>query len=46
MVDGEAAGDEEADEASVRFALEAVPSVGVAFQLESAEIEVIALPFQ
>jgi len=46
MVDGEATGDEKAEEASVRLAPEAVPSVGEVFQLESAEIEVIALPFQ
>jgi len=48
MVDGEAAKEEDDVETSVRLALEASPDDGadVAFQLESAEIEVIALPFQ
>lgn len=46
MVEGEAAEEAEED-VSVRFAPEAGPDdgVGVVFQLESAEIEVIALPF-
>jgi hypothetical protein len=48
MVDGEPAKEEDDVETSVRLALEASPddSADVAFQLESAEIEVIALPFQ
>lgn len=47
MVEGEAT-EEDEEETSVRFAPDAKPDdgVGAVLQLESAEIEVIALPFQ
>jgi len=45
MVEGEAA-EEDDEETSVRLALETAPRPGAVFQLESAEIEVIALPFR